>query len=424
MTSLWKTLIETSLARIYTLLVGAVILFLVARHLGPEGQGVVAAATAWATLFSAFGGLSLGQVAHYRVQVKKSDQWLTDLFGPLLLLTVLLTVATYVIVTLVYCATVGKLFKDIPFHILGIAFAIIPFLIWEEYSRNLLVATGKLRVYNMSQFWGRSFWLFGIIVLIYFKKMEVFEVLCVQLAGQAFIAAIGFSALGKQVHFMVRIKGSEIVEMLKGAGKLHLNTVGSFLLAQNTVIMLNYFSEKSDVGYYHIAFQMAVLPAVIAQSASLVLFSKMSDLGPDGVWPLQKRLSLQILAIVTFISICAYISAPLLVPLLVGKSFEPSIEIFRLLLPCALGMTVAQLMTPQWIGRGAFILTTIVTFGVAIGNVVFNAFLIPRFGIMGAVWANLVCYVGIAITVQALFAWWCEKKYLLLHGQQRIFLFE
>jgi len=412
MISLWKTLIETSLARVYTLIIGAIILFLTARYLGPGGQGVVAAATAWAMLFSAFGGLSLGQVAHYRVQVKKSNQWLTDLFGPLLLFTVLLTLATYVIVTIAYSSTDGKLFKEIPLHVLGIAFAIIPFLIWEEYSRNLLAAIGKLRVYNMAQFWGRSFWLFGILGLIYFKRMGIFEVLTVQLAGQAIISMIGLSALGKQVHYVIRIKRDEIIEMLKGAGKLHLNTVGSFLLAQNTILMLNYFSDKSDVGYYQIAFQMAVLPAVIAQSASMVLYSKMSDLGANGVWPLHKRVCLQILAMVTFISICGYIAAPLLVPLLVGNKFAPSIEIFQFLLPCALGMAAAQLMAPQWIGRGVFTPTTALTFGVAVANVIINAILIPRFGVMGAVWASLVCYVGITIIVQALFAWWCEKKYI------------
>jgi O-antigen/teichoic acid export membrane protein len=412
MTSLWKTLIETSLSRIYTLLIGAVILFLTARYLGPEGQGIVAAATAWAMLCSAFGGLSLGQVAHYRVQVKNSDQWLADLFGPLLLFTVLLTFSTYVIVTIIYSATEGKLFKEIPLHVLGIAFAIIPFSIWEEYARNLLAAIGKLRVYNIAQFWGRSLWLFGILGLIYFKRMGIFEVLAVQLAGQVIISMIGLSALGKQVHYVIRIKRDEILEMLKGAGKLHLNTVGSFLLAQNSILMLNYFSEKSDVGYYQIAFQMAVLPAVIAQSASLVLFSKMSDLSPDGVWPLQKRMGLQILALVAFIAICAYIAAPLLVTLLVGKSFEPAIRIFRLLLPCVLGMTAAQLMASQWIGRGAFIPTTIMTFGVAIANIIINAIMIPRFGIMGAVWSSVVCYGGITIIVQALFAWWCEKKYV------------
>jgi len=372
----------------------------------------VAAATAWAMLFSAFGGLSLGQVAHYRIQTKKQDQWLTDLLGPLLLMVVLLSFTTYAVIAIAYYATNGRLFQEIPVYVLCIAFAIIPFLIWEEYSRNLLAAIDKLHVYNMAQFGGRTICLLGILGLIYFNRIGIFEVLTVQLIGQAIIAMIGLIALSKASRYIIRIKLFEIFDMLKGAVKLHLNTVGAFLLAQNTVLMLNYFSEKADVGYYQIAFQMAILPAVISQSTSMVLYSKMSESGPDGIWPLQKRISLQILVIVAFIAVCAYIAAPMIVSLLVGKNFEPSIRIFRLLLPCSLGMTAAQLMTPQWIGRGAFILTTVITFGVAIGNVIINAILIPRFGIMGAVWASLICYGGITIIVQALFAWWCEKKYI------------
>jgi O-antigen/teichoic acid export membrane protein len=410
--SLWKPLIETSAARFYTLLVGTAILVLTARYLGPEGQGVVAAATSWAMLFSAFGGLSLGQVAHYRAHNKKSDQWLTDLFGPLLLFALLLTIITYAIAAIAYYSTDGRLFQKIPHQVMFIAFAIIPFLICEEYSRNLLAAIEKLHVYNMAQFLGRTIWFFAIIILIYLNKIGIFEVLAAQLAGQAIITLIGLITIGKTTHYIIRIRRLEIFELLKGAAKLHLNTVGSFLLAHNTILILNYFTEKADVGYYQIAFQITVLPAVIAQSASLVFYSKMSGLGPDGVWPLQKRMSLHILGIVSLITLFAYFAAPLLIPLLVGKSFEPSITIFRLLLPCVLGMTVAQLMTSQWIGRGAFITTTVITFGVAIINVIINAILIPQFGIMGAVWSSLVCYCVITIIVQALFALWCEKKYV------------
>jgi O-antigen/teichoic acid export membrane protein len=411
LSGIWKTLVGTSLARIYTLLVGAASLFLTARSLGPEGQGIVAAASSWAMLCSAFGGLSLGQVAQYRIQLRKNDEWLSDILGTLLFFAALLTLITYLIAIILYFGTNGRVFNNISVYVLGIAFMMIPLLIWEEYSKNLLAAVGKLNVYNMAQFWGRTVWLFGILGLIFYKRAGVSEVLIAQIIGQAIIALIGLITLGKSAHYIIRIRRFEMIEMLKDAGKLHLNTVGSFLLAQNTILILNYFANKTDVGYYQIAYQLAVLPAVIPQAASMVLYSEMAASGPDGVWTLQKRMSLQIMAIVALIAGFAYIAAPILVPILVGKNFEPSIRIFRLLLPCVLGMSAAQLMTPQWIGRGVFIPNTILTFGVAIVNVIINVMMIPRFGVMGAVWTSLICYAGITMLVQGIFAWWCEKKF-------------
>jgi len=412
MISLWIALIETSFAKIYTLLIGAAILVLTARYLGPENQGIVTAATSWAMLCSAFGGLSLGQVAHYRRQVKNSDLWLIDLFGPLLLLTGILTLLTFIIIIITYSAFDSKVFGDISLHVLLIAFAIIPFSIWEDYSKNLLAANDKLRVYNMAQLCGRTFWLAGILGLIYFSNIGICEVLITQLLGQAIVALIGFSELKKHVNSVIRIRLHEIKELLKGAVKLHFNTIGAFLLAQNTILMLNFYSTKVDVGYYQIAFQLVMLPVVISQSASMVIYTKMSDLGPDGIWPLQKRLGLQILVVVSLIAILAYLAAPLLINLLVGKDYDPSIRIFRMLLPCVFGMTLAQIMTPQWIGRGVFITNTVLTFSVAVMNVAINTLMIPHYGLIGAVWSSLVCYAGITSISQLLFAWWCNKQYI------------
>ena len=67
---LWQNVVEVGAARIYTLFVGTIVILLTARILGPERQGIIAAALAWSSLFANFAGLSLGQVAHYRCQFR------------------------------------------------------------------------------------------------------------------------------------------------------------------------------------------------------------------------------------------------------------------------------------------------------------------------------------------------------------------
>jgi O-antigen/teichoic acid export membrane protein len=68
-------------------------------------------------------------------------------------------------------------------------------------------------------------------------------------------------------------------------------------------------------------------------------------------------------------------------------------------------------MTNQWIGRGFFLPTTILTLGTALMNILLNYHLIPRFGVKGAVWSMIAVYAGLAVIVQLVFAFWCEKKW-------------
>jgi O-antigen/teichoic acid export membrane protein len=175
--------------------------------------------------------------------------------------------------------------------------------------------------------------------------------------------------------------------------------------------MLNHYSTKDQVGWYQLAFQLIVTMLIIPQGAAMIFFSRMAKLGPDRLWPEQKRLGLQVLGVMILLSIVAYYVAPFVIVTLAGPEFEPSVEIFRWLLPATVGMTLAQMMAPQWIGRGIFLLTAILTISSAIVIIGLNSVLIPMYGAMGAVWGMLIAYFGMVVVVQTYFAFWCERKY-------------
>src|SRR4051812_8342495 len=83
--------LATSLARIYGLVLGLVLLFLTARILGPEGRGAVVIATTWVGLFAGVSGLSLGHVAQKRIQMRGGLSSVPMFVGSLAFLTVLLS---------------------------------------------------------------------------------------------------------------------------------------------------------------------------------------------------------------------------------------------------------------------------------------------------------------------------------------------
>jgi O-antigen/teichoic acid export membrane protein len=98
-----------------------------------------------------------------------------------------------------------------------------------------------------------------------------------------------------------------------------------------------------------------------------------------------------------------------IVLLLAGSSFLPAVPLFRLQLLTALGMTVAAVMAPQWIGRGFFRLASAITLLVGTLNISLSLWLVPSLGMWGAAWANVATYL-FAILGNGSFALWCELR--------------
>ncbi len=250
----------------------------------------------------------------------------------------------------------------------------------------------------------------ALFILLVLMDMNLIGAIIAHVSGEAIIATIFLFALFSMTPSRPFFSAFEAKALLGGSARLHLNTIGSFLLAQSTILMLSYLATQEEVGWYALAFQTASVLLIIPQSATLVLYSRMAAAGPNGIWPEQKKVVIRVMAFLTVISAVAYFAAPAIV-LLAGEKFIQSVDLFRLLLPVLLGMSLAQLMTNQWIGRGFFLSTTILTLGTALLNILLNYFLIPRFGVNGAVWSMLVAYAGLAVMVQLAFSFWCEKQW-------------
>lgn len=411
MKSLWLKIIETSGAKIYGLLIGVIFLFLTAHYLGPEGRGVIASITAWVSLFAVFSGLSLGQVVQYHLQGKRRQEWLPDALGTLAFLSTILSLFGCLAAYIIYQTSDGQAFRNIPVPVLILGFVMLPFIMWEEYGSFLLSAADSLRAYNIAQIIGRTAGICAIIVLSLWGNLDVIGAISSLAGGQIILCLISVWALWKLAYRTMHVDSGMLKAFLNGAAKLHLNTIAAFLLGQVNILMLNHYGAKGEVGWYQLSFQMITIMLVVPQAASLVLYSKMAEVGPDTIWPKQKKLILQVLSAMILLSCLAYLIAPAIITLLAGPAFEPSITVFRLLLPAMIGMTIATLLANQWIGRGIFLTTTMITLATAIVNIVINFYAIPKYGMMGAVWSMILSYTVFAIVVQLCFACYCEGKY-------------
>lgn len=414
MREIWTNIAHSSGAKIYSLLVGVFTLAVTARLLGPEGRGQVAAITTWVAMFSTLGYLSLGQVALHRMANDAQRRCFGPLLGSLLMLAGLLTLLGWGVAAAMYVTFPDGAFKGLPGWALLVGFLALPFLIWEQYGSSLLMGLERLRIYNVFQIVGRTLAVMAIFVLVAWLQWGVVGALLATLVGQIVVALGGLRFLwqyAQNTGSSCQPSKVEIVALLRGGAKLHLNAIGTFFFTSANVLILNHYHGAEQTGYFQLATQLLGILMIIPQSASMVIYGKVATLGPDGAWPANKKLLKQITLGMVVLSAFAALLAPWGITLLAGEAFRPAVEPFQWMLLGLIGMTFSTVMAPQWIGRGYFWQAAVLTLAVGIASLSANLWLIPTYGMHGAVYAFLGTY-SVSIIGNGAMAWYCERRVL------------
>jgi O-antigen/teichoic acid export membrane protein len=409
MRDLWRSIGFTSGARIYSLLAGFVGLVITARALGPEGRGVVATAVTWSLLFATIGYLSLGQVAVHRAAGKKPEEWLGTTLGALLLIAGLVTLGGWTTAGVLYAATDGDAFGNIPLYALVLGFLTLPFLVWEQYGSLLLMSLNRINVYNRAEIVGRTAGIVLIVVLVAMAGAGVSGALIALVLAQVIVAAGGIRYLIRRAGPTLRITRSTVREMLAGGVKLHLNAVGSFLFMSVAVLIVQNVRGSAETGAFQAAVQLIGVTLIIPQSAALVLYGEVARLGPDAAWRSNRTVIARLMPSMLVVAGVAALVAPVLIPLVLGEDFKSAVPVFQLLTVTLLGQTFSALMAPQWIGRGLFWQASVLTVATGVANVIATFLLVDAYGMKGAAY-SLIGVSVILLAGNSLMAVWVSRR--------------
>lgn len=389
MRELWKRIVPASGTRVYSALIGVLVLSVTAHHLGPEGRGQLATATTWGTMFATLGSLSLGQIAIHRAAAVSSnaEAWLAEGFAVLMWTCGAVTLACWTLAVLAYWS--GASFGGLRPEWLLVAFLAVPLLIWEQYGGSLLMAREQLHVGNRAQVVGRSVAAMAVFALVGYAGWGVTGALVGTLIGQSISAGWVFASLWSSVRRL----GPPSLQTWKHYAvdglKLHLNAIGAFMMSGADILMVNHYSGPSAAGFYQLGAQLVGLMLIVPQAVAMVAYGLVSKLGADAAWPKHRRLLVQTMVLMVVAASAAGVTAPWWVTLVAGQHFEATIELFRWQLLALLGMTFSAVMAPQWIARGYFWRASLLTLGVGMVGLGATAVLVPIYGAQGAVWSSL-----------------------------------
>jgi O-antigen/teichoic acid export membrane protein len=409
MRELWRSIGFTSAARIYSVFAGAVSLILTARALGPEGRGTVAAAVTWTLLFSTLGYLSLGQVANHRATGKSADQWLRPVLAVMITMTAVVTLVGWGVATALYVFSDGRAFGHMPVYALVLGFATLPFLVWEQYGTWLLVAVGKISFYNRREVVGRTLGVVLIVVLVGFAGAGVAGALIALLIAQAVVAAAGWGYLRRLAGGRLSLDRVLLRGMVLDGLKLHFNAVGTFLYVEAAVLIVQSVRGPSETGPFQVAVQLLTVAFLIPQATSMVLFGEVTRLGPNRAWPANRRVLFTLGALMAVVALAGYLLAPPLVPLVFGQDFKSAVPVFQILVLGVVGQTFSAVMGPQWIGRGLFWQSSLLTVALGLCNVVACTLLVHADGMKGAAYSLLGVYT-VSLFGNGAMAVWVDRR--------------
>ena len=409
MHDLWKTILQTSGVKIYSVLLGILSITLTARILGPEGRGELVAIYTWVTTFATFAYLSLGQVANYYAAKSEGRGWLPSAYRTLISFTVVMTIIAWFIAGALLASPLSSLFSNITPAWLLIGFLIVPFKIWELYASALFQAIERLDILNRYQLIGNTIGFLTTLGLLLVFTLGIEGVIASNILSQFIIASGSLLIFHRMAGGWSLPTSESMLFFLNNGLKLHMNAIGMFFITGADILMLNHYRGNEETAHFQLSVQLMGILMLIPQVASMVINGKICSQGPDKAWPAHRNLLVQVTLFVGAAAIMMGITAGYWIPFVLGEEYNASVEIFRLLLLASIGMTISIIMTPQWIGRGYLIIVSLLTFAFGGINLLLNWLLIPKYGMHGAVTATIITYAA-SVVVNGFMIIKCNNK--------------
>ena len=396
MASIKKNYLLNLTNTISTLLFPLVTFPYASRVMLADGIGQVNFFTSIVSYISLFTCLGIPMYAiRETARVRDNREALSQTTMEILLLHTCLTILGYVTV-IVICMTVPKVTVDIPLFLL-LSTSIFFTAIGCEWFYQAIEDFKYITI--------RAIFIKSVCVLLLFLLVHTKEDL-MYYAAYTVLGSVGnnvfnFFRLRKFIHLRdICLHDLKPFRHLKPA--LHifvLNLVISIYVHIDTV-MLGFMKEPAAVGYYAGATRLTKLMLAIVSSLGTVMLPRLSNLIRIGKKEEFDRLSQKAIGFVIALSlplfIGLFISAPMLIRLFCGPSYEPAILTLQIVSPILLFIALSnvlgiQILYPQ--GReNTVIFCTLIG---ALLNFSLNLVLIPYCSQNGAAIATCIAEFGV-----------------------------
>ncbi len=391
-------------SRILLVLANLPVSMLIARRLGPEGQGIYASATTYATTVAIVGLLGI-DTAHTYFLAAGRYRSAAILGNSLLVLGVLSAVLIPLFSPIIALATRGQ--GDELHAYLHLAAILIPIVGARYLMLSVFMARRRINQFNLvyvagnllmalllaAGFWGWnagprwSLWAFAISQLV------------MLLLGGIWIVRGRLIRAGRPAFSLALLRAS-LSYGLRGFLATILTT---FVYRLDTVLVIRWLGVAAQ-GHYFIAVFLAEKLTHISASVQAVLFPHVSGLTSREADRLTPRVLRHTLLWVLLAAAILFALAAPLVQVIYGRAFDLSVAPMRILLPGIAALAIAKLLSADLSGRDRRFYPTVIMTVALLINIALNLAWIRSHGIVGAAWASTLAYGGQAV-LMLLYFW-------------------
>ncbi len=273
-----------------------------------------------------------------------------------------------------------------------LALATIPFQLAGLTFTGVARGLGDFTLHNGYRLGSALLVLVGVGIAVLFER-HASTALVGTLVGWGVSGVVLTALVLRRSGLDLRFPFDEIRQSLRFGFESTLQQVLITLHQRLDILLIAWIvSDPKAVAVYAVAVSVINRVRMIPMSIALAMFPAItgqSDAVADAFVARVSRSS--VLSVVATAAILA-VASPILVPLLFGEEYRPSVAPLLLLLPAAISLAPALVLARYFTARSQQTKTVAILLVATTVNVLLNLWWIPRFGILGAAAASVGSY--------------------------------
>lgn len=372
---------------------------LLARILGAEGRGLLAAILVYPQIMLALSEGGMRQAAINFIGQKKATD--AEILSALI---AYILIAGSIGYAAVFCLIYFFGNYDIQLTLIFIAAAILPFTLIVNALQGFLLGKEDINKFNKAIWIQKVLYVCALFLLYLLDNLTVTSALLITCLAAFFNVIQMFIYFKREYKTRLSMNWSVLANMFK-AGLVY--ALAFFLIQANyklDILLLSWMNAGSSVGEYVVSLQIGELLWQLPGAVLIILISKSANSNSkDMINSLCK--TVRITFFVTFILSLGLLLATyyLAVPVF-GNEYSNLFTLILLLCPGLVFATLFKTLNAYYAGQGKPQIALLIMFCSVFVNVVVNIILIPKYGASGAAIASSISYVISGVFIVLIFS--------------------
>ncbi|MFD3319287.1 polysaccharide biosynthesis C-terminal domain-containing protein [Alteromonas macleodii] len=396
---LFKNITAIFSTQMLSLFVGLLSTIIVARFLGAEGRGMLAAVFVYPQLFSALVEGGMRQAAMYFTGKKLAED--DTILGCLFIYIVLAgSLGTGLVITTMYLFGPEYLTLSL---IVAVA-STLPLTLSVNAFRGVFLGKGAISSFNRVVWWQKAL---NLLLLILFEVVFGLSVFLAVLS--TLVSSILNFSLTLYLYFAKSEKKSLKISWRVFSGMFKkgiVYAVALFLIDANykaDILLMTYLSSEHELGLYALSVQLSELNWQLVTAVVFALMSASSSSTTQDLYSSVAKSARLTFWATLICSLFVYIGAFWLTVPIFGESFKHVPDVMLWLIPGIAFGVYFKVINAFYAGRGEPHYSLIIMAISVSLNIVLNLLLIPKYGATGAAVSTSISYFFSAIVTINLF---------------------